>query len=66
MNADASDVEDINIPILKNVCCCFVLRLLRIGLESFALDHSPVHKNDLDINDMSDLRRCHQSPCLQQ
>ena len=27
--------------ILKNVCCCLVLHLLRIRPTSFALDHSP-------------------------
>ena len=36
---------------LKNVCCCLVLHLLRIGPASFALDQC---KNDLDLNDMSD------------
>ena len=46
----------------KNVCCCLVLHLLRIGPESFALDHSPYARKIWILTTCLILRRC-QSPC---
>ena len=54
MKTDACNVEDINITILKNVRCCLVLHLFRIGPTSFALDHSPCARMIVVLNDMSD------------
>ena len=54
MNTDGCNVEDITFTSLNNLCYCLVLHLLRIGPTSFALDHSPLCKNDLDFNDKSD------------
>ena len=47
--------------ILKNVCCCLVLHLLRIGPASLAIDHPPCARMIWIITTCLILRRC-QSP----
>ena len=54
MNTDASNVEDIKIHQIKNVCRCLALHLLKSSPVSFAIDHSPCAKNDRDFNETSD------------
>ena len=58
MNTHACNVEDINILHIKNVCCCLVLHLLRIGPASFALDHSPCARMIWILTTCMILRRC--------
>ena len=58
MNADASKVEDRNIPILKNVCRCLALHLLKIGPTSFALDHLPCVRMTVTLTKGLILWRC--------
>ena len=48
-------------PKLKNVCYCLVLHLLRIGLESFAIVHSPCARMIWTSTTCLILRRCRES-----
>ena len=47
-------LKTLTFSIFKNVCCCLALHLLKTGPISFALDHSPLCKNDRDFNEKSD------------
>ena len=51
------------ITILKNVCCCLVLHLLRIGSASFELDHPPCARMIWILTTFPILLRCKNSSC---
>ena len=61
MNTDACNVEEKTFTILKNVCCCLVLHLLRIGSASFDLHHSPCARMIWILTAFPILLRCKNS-----